>query len=293
MSARSRRGRGESIGRRPGVVKHAGAPDSISGKGDFTVALRPPLARQRTARVGYRSPRANRDPAKEWPVTAASDASNLKQLLASGTRILYEHGIVDAFGHLSARLPGTDRFVVNPRQSPALLRPETVLTMTLDGEVLDGSGRPNSEWHIHASIYRARPDVLSVVHAHSDQSIIFSLSPAPLLPLFGHTSPVFGAAPLPIYPHPRLITDRLRGDRLAQTLGDRAAVLLRGHGCAVVSPSLEQTVIRVLELERNGRMLQALLAQNRGEPRFWSAEEIEEWAQDDGPPEGTDRAWEY
>jgi L-ribulose-5-phosphate 4-epimerase len=226
-------------------------------------------------------------------VTAPSDASSLKQLLATGTRILYEHGIVDAFGHLSARLPGTDHFVINPRQSPALLRPETVLTMTLDGEVLDGSGRPNAEWHIHASIYRARPDVFSVVHAHNEQSIIFSLSPAPLLPLFGHTSPIFGATPLPIYPHPRLITDRLRGDRLAQTLGDRAAVLLRGHGCAVVSPSLEQTVIRVLELERNGRMLQAILAQNRGEPRCWSAEEIEEWGQDEGPPEATVRAWEY
>jgi ribulose-5-phosphate 4-epimerase/fuculose-1-phosphate aldolase len=226
-------------------------------------------------------------------VTQSSDVDQLKRLLATGTRILYEHGVVDAFGHLSARHPAGDRFLINPRQSPALLRPETVLTMTLDGEVVEGEGRANSEWHIHASIYRARPDVRSVVHAHTEMSIIFSLSPAPLRPLFGHTSPVFGPEPLPIYPYPRLIRDRGRGDRLAETLGDRAAVLLRGHGCAVVSPSVEQTVIRVLELERNGRMLQAILAQNRGEPRYWSAEEIAEWAEDPGPPEAPDRYWEY
>jgi len=154
-------------------------------------------------------------------MVASTDVDSLRQLLATGTRILYEHHIVDAFGHLSARLPGTDRFLINPRQGPAFLRPEAVLTMTLGGAVVEGQGRPNSEWHIHASIYRARPDVLSVVHAHTEMSIVFSQSPAPLLPLFGASSPIFGPAPLPIYPYPKLIRDREKGDRLAQALGDR------------------------------------------------------------------------
>ena len=56
-------------------------------------------------------------------MVAPADVEGLKELLATGTRILYEHGLVDAFGHLSVRLPGTDRFLINPRQSPALLRP--------------------------------------------------------------------------------------------------------------------------------------------------------------------------
>jgi L-ribulose-5-phosphate 4-epimerase len=226
-------------------------------------------------------------------MVAATEIDALKQLLATGTRILYEHGLFDAFGHLSARLPGTDRFLINPRQSPALLRPETVLTMTLDGEVVEWEGQPNSEWHIHASIYRARPDVRSVVHAHTEMSIIFSQSPVGLRPIFGQTSPIFGAEPLPVYPYPKLITDREKGDRLAQTLGQRAAVLLRGHGCAVVAPGVREAVIRTLELERNGRFLQAILAQNRGEPRYWSAEEIAEWASGPVLPEATDRYWEY
>ncbi len=226
-------------------------------------------------------------------MVAPGDVESLKELLATGTRILHEHGLVDAFGHLSVRLPDSDRFLINPRQSPALLRPESVLTMTLDGEVVAGTMRPNAEWHIHASIYRARPDVASVVHAHTDMTIVFSMSPVGLRPIFGNTSVEFGADPLPVYPFPRLITDRERGDRLAQTLGDRTAVLLRGHGCAVVGGDVKQTVIRLLEVERNGRLLQAILAQNRGDPRYWSREEVAEWAGEGPVPVGSDRYWEY
>ncbi|HEX6510995.1 MAG TPA: class II aldolase/adducin family protein [Chloroflexota bacterium] len=219
---------------------------------------------------------------------------DLKELLATGTRILYEHGLVDAYGHLSYRLPGTDRFLINPRRSPALLTPETVLTMTIDGEVVEGDGRPNSEWHIHASIYRARADVSSVCHAHTDMSILFSMAPVGLRPMFGNGSPAFGADPLPVYPFPKLIRDRERGDRLAKALGSRRAVLLRGHGCAVTGNAIPDTVLRVLELERNGRLLQQALAMGQGEPRYWTAEEIEEWrdtAGDGGQP--NQRAWEY
>jgi ribulose-5-phosphate 4-epimerase/fuculose-1-phosphate aldolase len=217
----------------------------------------------------------------------------LKQLLATGTRILYEHGLVDAYGHLSYRLPGTDRFLINPRRSPALLSAETVLTMTLDGEVVDGDDRPNSEWHIHGSIYRARPDVLSVCHAHTDMSILFSMAPVGLRPMFGNGSPSFGADPLPVYPFPKLIRDRERGDRLASALGDRRAVLLRGHGCAVTGASVQDTVLRTLELERNGKLMQQIMAMGKGEPRYWTAEEIDEWRStgEDGSP--NQRAWEY
>ncbi|HLG74264.1 MAG TPA: class II aldolase/adducin family protein [Chloroflexota bacterium] len=218
---------------------------------------------------------------------------DLKQLLATGTRILYEHGLVDAYGHLSYRLPGTDRFLINPRQSPALLTPENVLTMAIDGEVIDGPDKPNSEWHIHASIYRARPDVSSVCHAHTDMSILFSMSPVGLRPIFGNGSVNFGADPLPVYPFPRLIRDRERGDRLAKALGNHRAVLMRGHGCSVTGTSIQDTVLRTLELERNGRLLQQLLAMGGGEPRYWTAEEIAEWGSDHEGNIPNQRAWEY
>jgi ribulose-5-phosphate 4-epimerase/fuculose-1-phosphate aldolase len=226
-------------------------------------------------------------------MSAQYDLNDLKQTLATGTRVLHEEGLIDAYGHLSFRLPGTDRFLINPHQSPALLRPETVLTMTLDGAVVDGENRPNSEWHIHASIYRARPDVMSVCHAHNYMSVVFSMSPVPLRPIRGASSAVFGGEPLPVYRYPKLIHDRERGDRLAQTLGNRVAVLLRGHGCAVTGSTIQETVIRTIELEQNGRVLQAILAQGRGDPDYWTPDEIEEWSDMGVPRGGSDRAWEY
>lgn len=226
-------------------------------------------------------------------MSAATDVDTLKQLLVTGTRVLHDNGLVDAFGHLSVRQPGTDRFLINPRQSPAFLRPDTVLTMTLDGDVVEGTLTPNSEWHIHASIYRARSDVQSVVHAHTEMSIIFSMSPAGLRPIFGNTTAQFGAEPLPVYPHPGLITEREKGDRLARMLGDRTAVLLRGHGCAVTGDHIQHTVIRLLEMERNGRFLQAILAQNQGEPRYWTPEEVEAWGTKQFATVAVERYWEY
>ena len=86
------------------------------------------------------------------------------------------------------------------------------------------------------------------------------------------------------------VCDQLR--KKGRVAGERTAVLLRGHGCAVASNSVERTVITLLELERNSRFLQAVLAQNRGEPRYWSAEEIAEWAEGDLST-NPDRYWEY
>jgi hypothetical protein len=93
----------------------------------------PSLGRQRCRGLARATTLAEGDASMETP----ADVQSLKELLATGTGILYQHGLVDAFGHLSARLPGTDHFLINPRQSPALLRPDTVLTMTLDGEVVE------------------------------------------------------------------------------------------------------------------------------------------------------------
>ena len=111
--------------------------------------------------------------------------------------------------------------------------------------------------------------------------------------MVGQSSGRFGSEPLPVYPYPKLIQDRERGDRLAKTLGDRTAVLLRGHGLAVAGREIKETVVRTMELERNGRLLQQALAMGQGEPRYWTAEEAAEWADMRTTAAGGNRAWEY
>jgi len=108
------------------------------------------------------------------------DYAELAERLTAGCRILAEQQIIDAYGHISARLPGADdRFVISRGMSPALVKPKDFIVLDLDGKVVEGNGQPNAEWPIHARIYHARPDVGSVLHSHSPLSRIFSLSPCP------------------------------------------------------------------------------------------------------------------
>src|SRR5579885_3375249 len=106
------------------------------------------------------------------------DISALAEQLTLGCRVLAEQDIIDAYGHLSARVPDSpDLFVINRGMSPALVSPDDFVVMDFDGNVVEGKGFPNQEWPIHACILKARPDVGAVLHSHSMLSRLFSLSP--------------------------------------------------------------------------------------------------------------------
>ena len=223
---------------------------------------------------------------------------SLVERLAVGCRILTEQEIIDAYGHLSARVPGsTDRFVINRAMSPALATQEDFVVMTLDGQVVEGNGFPNQEWPIHACVYRARPDVASVLHSHSRLSRVFSLSPVKLRGV------VMGEVlewkdGLPIYRSGGLIRNVERGDRIAELLGQGTAMLLRGHGDVVVGRDVVAAVMRAVRLKQNAEVLHDVLA--HGEPDYWSAEDAAGWGepmQQAASPEAmaalANRIWEY
>src|SRR5579862_4560272 len=132
--------------------------------------------------------------------------TSLAQQLTVGCRILAEQDIVDAYGHLSARVPGNnDRFLINRGMSPALVEPEDFIVMDMTGKVVGGEGHPNVEWPIHACIYRARPDVNSVLHSHQRLSRIFSLSAQKLRGLLISSVPEWQNG-VPVYRGAGLIT---------------------------------------------------------------------------------------
>ena len=95
---------------------------------------------------------------------------------AAATRLLVAEGILDYSGHVSARIPGRDAFVVQiGSQSRAELSPETMLVVDYDGKVLEGDGQPPSELPIHLEILKARPDVEAVLHSHMELAIAFTM----------------------------------------------------------------------------------------------------------------------
>ncbi|HLG70506.1 MAG TPA: class II aldolase/adducin family protein [Chloroflexota bacterium] len=205
------------------------------------------------------------------------NTEELAQKLTTGCRILAEQDIVDAFGHLSARLPGDDNlFLMNRGISPALVTPEDFIVLDLDGNVVGGNGTPNAEWPIHACIYRARPDVNSVLHSHQRLSRIFSLSRHKLRGLLMSNVPEWQEG-LPVYRGAGLINSVERGDTLARTLGAGSAALLRGHGDVVATGEVARTVLKALNLKENADVLHELLSRGE-EPELWSPEDVAAWA---------------
>lgn len=198
--------------------------------------------------------------------------------LVAANRILYRQGVVDGFGHASARHDQSpDHFLLARNMAPALVRREDIVTFDLDGAALDAAGRRvYLERFIHGEIYRARPDVQAVVHSHSPNVIPFGVTKQPLRPVF-HMSGFLaeGSALFEIRDvagdTDMLISNGPLGVALAAALGSRSAVLMRGHGSTVVGASLEQAVYRAIYAEVNARLqIQAIAL---GEVTYLNAQE--------------------
>src|SRR6201999_933258 len=115
-----------------------------------------------------------------------------------GSRILADFGVVDGFGHVSARHPtNPNHFLMSRSLAPALVTADDIMEFDLDGNAVDAKGRSLFlERFIHAEIYKARPDVMSVVHTHSPGVIPFSVSKTPLRPLFHNAAFLAAGAPV-------------------------------------------------------------------------------------------------
>jgi len=178
-----------------------------------------------------------------------------------GSRILAEFGVVDAFGHVSARDPSNPaHFLMSRSLAPALVTADDIMEFDLDGNAVDARGRAVFlERFIHAEIYKARPDVMSVVHTHSPGVIPFSVSKTALRALFHNAG--FLAAGVPVWDIARefgetdmLVRDSGIGKSLARTLSDKSVVLMRGHGDVTVGPDVKVAVFRAYYTDVDARL---------------------------------------
>ena len=193
--------------------------------------------------------------------------------VVKGGKILIKRGICEAFGHLSARLPGTDRFIITPSLSMAMVNsPEDLVQVNLKGEKVEGKNRQPYESWLHTCLYRARPDVGGIARTHSFTTSAFSVAGEPVKPVHDFGAVMFGETP--VFQDPRLIENEEIGTRLAQFIGKRTAALLRGNGTAIVGQDVAEAVIRAIYLEESA-MLQ-LKAKQIGRPIYFSPEEIAE-----------------
>src|SRR5258707_10316483 len=201
---------------------------------------------------------------------------DLMEELVTANRILAREGVVDSFGHISVRHPDNpQRYLLSRSRAPDCIERDDIMEFTLDGTPVDPRGRaPYLERFIHGALYEARPNVMSVVHNHSESVIPFGVTGKKIKPIFhmgasiGHDVPVwdshdrFGDTAL-------LVENMDMGRDLAKRIGAGGTALMRGHGATVAGKNIRHAVYISGYLEVNARLQKQ--AMDMGEVKFLTA----------------------
>jgi len=229
-----------------------------------------------------------------WPM---QDPLSIDQAaeLALANRILFREAVVDGYGHVSVRdARDPNRFLQSRSLAPAYVEAADVIVHDLEGNRVEGEGELSLERFIHGAIYEARPDVNAIVHGHSQPVVLFSVLDVPLQPLW-HVAGFLGGgvarfdSNVAYGDSDLLISDMAKGRALAQALGDKPLVLLRGHGSACVGPNLREAVYRAIYTDANAKLqAQAMLL---GSVTYLSPGEAEQSAAMSARPKVLARPW--
>jgi L-fuculose-phosphate aldolase len=187
-----------------------------------------------------------------------ADLDAARTLVAQSCRIIGKMDMTrEPAGHVSCRIPDTDRVLIKGRGAgEAALRyvtPDDLIIVDMDGKKVEGRDDlavPN-EVFIHTELYRARPDVNCVIHVHPPTVMLFTICNKELLPLIGAYDPAalqLVLEGIPRYPRSILISSASLGQDLARAIGDRKVCLMRGHGITAAGPSVEEATINAWRL---------------------------------------------
>jgi ribulose-5-phosphate 4-epimerase/fuculose-1-phosphate aldolase len=223
-------------------------------------------------------------------------------------RIMGDRGVTrGAFGHVSARIPGTDRILIKSKgpneEGLEFATEKDIITIDIKGNVLKtskGLDAPH-ETAMHLAVYRARPEVMSVIHTHPDWVVALTASEKPLLPIYAAYNPPglrLLLEGIPIYPRSVTIINDELGEDFIKVMGDKKACLLLGHGMTTAGSSVEDvtlTTLNVFELARLNYMAYAV-----GTPKPIPRADIEEYsarwrnqARKSGASESEHPDWRY
>jgi len=199
----------------------------------------------------------------------AKGVSELKQQLVDCIRMLEKSDIIDYNGHCSIRLDG-ERMLINIGSCQrSRLTAADICTIDMEGNVLEGNGKPPLEFHLHAGVYRARADVKAVVHAHPKWSTFLTMTGHEYQPVYAQGSLVW---PMPVLDSPNSINNRNMADRLAKTLGDRPAAMMKAHGAVTVGKTLLEAFVLANYLEENA--YRQYMALQIGKPYAFTEQEV-------------------
>ncbi len=197
--------------------------------------------------------------------------AELKQMLVDAILMMERAQIIDFNGHFSARLPGTQRMLINSGKSVrCALTAEDIVMIDMDGNLVEGDAAPPMEFHIHAAIYRRRPDVNAVAHTHPLWSTLLGMVGQPVLPVIMQAA-VLGE--IRRFQKTASINNRPLAEELAETLAEHRVVMLKSHGAVIAAEGIVETFVLGFYLEETAQ--RQYLARQLGEPYVLTPQEIE------------------
>lgn len=212
--------------------------------------------------------------------------------VAAATRMLVMEEILDYSGHISARVPGEDGFVIQRRtDSRSEVEPENLVFVGYDGKIRGGNGKPPSETVIHTTIFNHRPDVQSVLHCHMELAIAFTMMEGvTLVPMRARASR--WRSGIPTHPDPSHIKLPEQGEALATTLGKHHAALMRAHGLVMAAESAQALVGDAVHFKENA-MVQLTAMQAGAKPVPLTDAEIKQILAKEDRDQHVGKLWNY
>ena len=218
---------------------------------------------------------------------------NLREQVAACTLLLNDLGLLGYSGHVSARLPGRDAFLIQAfDQSRASLKPDDLLICDFDGRILAGPKgvRPPSEVFLHCEILRARPDVNSIAHFHHELTTVFTLIEGLELKIIKNHA-VRWTSGIPVHDDPSHVSDPMLGRALAETLGPHHALLIRAHGQVITAENVPAALIDSVHFVENAEVMYQAAALGKVIPL--SGREIQGFLHDFDRDRHIAKLWKY
>ncbi|HQI01440.1 MAG TPA: class II aldolase/adducin family protein [Deltaproteobacteria bacterium] len=219
------------------------------------------------------------------------EKQKLIETICYASRIMANEGLMDFSGHISARIPNTDTFFIFPSQKgrDEYVPSDFCIVRVSDCKQIYGEMAVPQETVIHAAIYKARPEINSVIHTHGHDIILTTMVGAPFDIVCGHAA-IFGGR-VPVYPDAEKLTTWEQMNDVLKIMGNRRAVLLKGHGSIVAEESAEAATLAAFHLQENASLLKEILA--IGKPTPLSKDEIKRAADNTYRPTSIEKSWIY
>jgi L-fuculose-phosphate aldolase len=189
----------------------------------------------------------------------------MKQTLVDAIRMLERAEIIDHNGHCSARRDSQSFYINSGASVRGTLTVDDIVTVDLDGRLVEGSANPPLEFHIHSEVYRARPDVNAVMHTHPRWSTFLTMVGEKFKVVYAQGALL---GDIPLLDSPLSVNTKPMGEKLAATLGQGPAALLKAHGVVVVGADIVECFALAAYVEENA--YRQYMAMQIGEPYVFS-----------------------